>query len=126
MTRYLSAEQILFIHARLIDETGGEHGVRDLGMLQAAIHRPKSTFDGEELYPDIISKATALMESLVKNHAFLDGNKRTGISAVAMFLQANGLILIASNFQLVEFTLQVAQSQLDLDAIANWLRAHSQ
>lgn len=125
MTRYLSVEQVLFIHARLIDETGGEHGVRDLGMLKAAVERPKSTFDGRELYPDIFSKAAALMESLVNNHAFIDGNKRTGITVVALFLLRNGLMITATNIQMVEFTLQVAQSQMDLRAIENWVRAHS-
>jgi len=124
MTRFLTAEQVLFIHARLIDETGGEHGIRDLGMLEAAVNRPKSTFDGEELYPDIYAKAAALMESLINNHPFLDGNKRTGITSVEMFLQTNSLTLSASNSQLVEFTLQVAQSHIDLQAITEWLQAH--
>lgn len=126
MTSYLSAEQVLFIHARIIDETGGEHGVRDLGMLQAAVVRPQATFDGEDLYPDIYSKAAALMESLVNNHPFLDGNKRTGIAAVALFLLRNGGVLKVNNTQVVDFTLQVAQSQLDATAIADWLRLHSE
>lgn len=125
MTHHLSVEQVLFIHARLIDETGGEHGIRDLGMVKAAVDRPKTTFDGQELYPDIYVKAAALMESLVNNHAFLDGNKRTGITVVALFLLRNDLKISATNTQMVEFTVQVAQSQLDLGAIENWLRAHS-
>jgi len=126
MTRYLTAEQVLFIHARLIEETGGEHGVRDLGLLQAAVARPQATFDGEELYPDVFAKAAALMESLVNNHPFLDGNKRTGIAAAALFLALNGVQLTASNPQVVEFTLGVARSQSDLATMAQWLRAHSQ
>ncbi len=124
MTGYLTAEQVLFIHSRIIAETGGEHGVRDLGMLQAAVARPQATFDGDKLYPDLFSKAAAMMESLVNNHPFLDGNKRTGIASVAIFLQQNDMILTASNSQVVEFTLQVAQSQLDAAEIANWLRTH--
>jgi death on curing protein len=124
MTRYLGAEQVLFIHARMIDETGGEHGIRDLGLVLAAVARPQATFDGDDLYPDIFAKAAALMESLVNNHAFLDGNKRTGIAAVALFLQRNGITLTASNPQVVELTLQVAQSQIDAKGIADWLREH--
>ncbi len=75
--KYLSAEQVLFIHSRLIDETGGSHGIRDTGLLQAAVERPKATFGGKDLYPDIFYKAAALLESLIKNHPFIDGNKRT-------------------------------------------------
>ena len=64
MTIYLTAEQVLFIHYRLVSETGGEHGVRDIGLLESAIARPKATFDGQELYTNIFDKAAALMESL--------------------------------------------------------------
>ncbi|MBC8508685.1 MAG: type II toxin-antitoxin system death-on-curing family toxin [Chloroflexi bacterium] len=124
MTRYLTAEQVLFIHARMIDETGGEHGIRDLGLVQAAIARPQATFDGEELYPDLFTKAAALMESLVNNHAFLDGNKRTGIAAVALFLQINGVTLDANNPQFVAFIMQVAQSKISVGKISNWLKNH--
>lgn len=122
MTKFLTAEQILFIHSRLINETGGEFGVRDLGVLQAAVARPKATFDGTERYPDIFSKAAALMESLVNNHPFLDGNKRTGITIVGLFLQINGWILTADNHQLSQFVLQVAQSKFDNEAIISWLK----
>ena len=87
--QYLSPEQVLFIHARLIAETGGEHGVRDIGLLQSAVARPKATFDNKELYPDVANKAAALMESLINNHPFVDGNKRTGITAAVLFLRIN-------------------------------------
>lgn len=80
MTRYLTVPQILFIHARLIDETGGAHGLRDLGALEAASARPQATFAEQELYPDFFSKAAALLDSLINNHPFVDGNKRTGIT----------------------------------------------
>jgi death-on-curing protein len=79
--KYLSATQVLFVHSRLIDTTGGAHGIRDLGLLQSAVSRPKATFGGKDLYPDIFHKAAALMESLVKNHPFIDGNKRTAITS---------------------------------------------
>ncbi len=125
MTRYLTAEQVLFIHSRLITETGGEHGVRDLSLLQAAVARPQATFDGDELDPDIFSKAVVLLESLVNNHPFVDGNKRTGITAVGLLLQLNGKSLTVRNPELVRFTLQVAQSQHEITAIAAWLRNNS-
>jgi death-on-curing protein len=84
---YLTAEQVLFIHARLIAETGSEHGVLDLGLLQSAVARPQATFDKQDLYPDLFSKTAALLESLIGNHAFVDGNKRTAITAAGLFLR---------------------------------------
>ena len=93
MTHYLTPEQVLFIHSRLVDETGGAHGIRDLGMLLSALGRPQATFQGKDLYSDLFSKAAALMDSLVRNHPFIDGNKRTAITSTAIFLRINGFHL---------------------------------
>ena len=123
---YLTAEQVLFIHARLISETGGAHGVRDLGLLQSAVARPQATFDGQDLYPDLFSKAAAIMESLVGNHAFVDGNKRTAITSVGLFLRINGYRLTAGNQQLEVFVLQCAQRLIPLEQMALWLESHSE
>jgi death-on-curing protein len=106
VTIYLTAEQVLFIHYRLVSETGGEHGVRDIGLLESAIARPTATFDGQELYTDIFDKAAALMESLVNNHPFIDGNKRTGIACTVLFLRQNGIPFSAKNSDLERFTLR--------------------
>ncbi len=97
---YLSPAQLLFIHARLIAETGGAIGVRELGLLAAAVARPQATFDGEDLYPDLLTKAAALMDSLVRNHPFVDGNKRTGITAAGLFVMIDGWQLTASSAEL--------------------------
>ncbi len=126
MTHYLTLPQILFLHARLIDETGGSHGLRDLGLLESAGARPQATFDGNDLYPDLFSKAAALMDSLINNHPFVDGNKRTGITATGLFLQRNGYRLTATNAELETFTLQVAGQRINITDIAVWLQAHSQ
>lgn len=122
---YLTAQQLLFIHARLITETGGEHGVIDLGLLQSAIARPRATFDGQDLYPGLFSKAAALLESLIGNHAFLDGNKRTAITAVGLFLFRNGYRLSVSNQQLETFTLQCARHEVSFDQMISWLERQS-
>ncbi len=123
--KYLTPEQILFLHARLIDETGGRHGLRDLGLLESATARPRATFGGEDLYPDLFSQAAALMDSLIHNHPFVDGNKRTGITAAALFLMVNGYRLAATNPELDAFTRRVAEARPDLSEIADWLKAHS-
>jgi death on curing protein len=122
---YLTAEQALFIHARLIAETGGAHGVLNLGLLQSAVARPQAIFDGQELYPDLYAKAAALLESLVNNHAFIDGDKHTAITAVGLFLLINDIRLVADNQALETFVLQCAQQQISLADSAAWLANYS-
>ena len=124
--KFLSAEQILFIHARLIEETGGSHGVRDLNMLLSAMGRPQASFDNQDLYPNLFSKAAALMESLIRNHPFVDGNKRTGVVAAGLFLRRNGYRLTTNNAELVTVTMDIAQSKSSLADLAIWLRENSQ
>jgi len=120
---YLTPEQVLFIHSRLVTETGGSHGLRDLALLESSVARPRATFDSNELYPDLFTKAAALMDSLINNHPFLDGNKRTGITATGLFLRINGWVLTASSEELVACTMRVAVEGLEIDELANWLRA---
>ncbi len=125
MTQYLLPEQVLFLHSRLIAETGGAHGVRDLGMLLSAIGRPQTTFDHHELYPDLFTKAAALMDSLVRNHPFVDGNKRTAIAAASIFLSINHYQLVVENEEMVRFTLACAQSQVSLVEMTLWFKQYS-
>lgn len=122
---YLTAEQVLFIHARLISETGGDHGVRDLGLLLSAVARPQATFDQQDLYPDLFSKAAAFLESLIGNHAFVDGNKRTAITSAGLYLRLNGYCLTANNEQLESFTLDCAQGLVSLKKMALWFERNS-
>jgi death-on-curing protein len=122
---YLSAEQVLFIHARLIEETGGTHGVRDLNMLLSALGRSQLTFDDEDLIPDLFRKAAALLEALIRNHPFVDGNKRTGVVAAGLFLRQNGYRLMVKNEELVSIGMGVAQSNYTLDELASWMEANT-
>lgn len=122
--KYLTEEQVLFIHSRLIDETGGVHGVRDLGLLQSAVSRPKATFGSEDLYPDICHKAAALMESLIKNHPFIDGNKRTAITSAGIFLQRNGYILETAQRELEQFTLSVVTGKASFEDAVKWFEKY--
>lgn len=125
MIHYLTAQQVLFIHARLIEMTGGEHGLRDVGALVSAVARPGATFEGYELYPDPFAKAAALMESLTLEPPFVDGNKRTNVTAAALFLQANGRRLKADDDEMARFTSYVADEWPPLDEIADWFREHT-
>ena len=112
--KYLRDEEVLFLHNRLIEETGGAHGVRDLNLLLSALFRPRATFKGKPLYPDLFSKAAALMESLARNHPFVNGNKRTAFSTACLFLERNGHRLKASTKSLVELTSKVATGSISL------------
>ena len=125
MTEYLSPQQILFIHYRLIEMTGGTHGIRDVGALQSAAARPQVTFDGEELYPDLFTKAGALFESLAKNPPFIDGNKRTAVSSAALFLIKNGFSLETTQDDLYSFAISMATGAAGAQEAAEWLQEKS-
>lgn len=101
---------------------GGSSGVRDFTMLESALGRPFATFGGHDLYADIFLKAGALIQSVVKNHPFVDGNKRTAwVSAVAL-LKMKGWQIIAKEDEVVEFMVRVANENLSVDEIARWLK----
>jgi death-on-curing protein len=123
---YLTVEEVLLLHARLIQRTGGSGGVRDIGLLESALARPRATFEGEDLYPDLWHKAAALMQSLIKNHPFVDGNKRTALITTGLFLELNGYMLTASNDEAARFSLQAAAGDVDVEAMAAWIENHSQ
>lgn len=121
----LTPQQILFIHYRLIESTGGSHGVRDLGALQAAAARPQATFDGKDLYPDSFAKAAALMESIIKNHPFVDGNKRTAITSAGILLGRYGLRIRCTQDELYNFTMSMATGAATFKDAEQWFRSNT-
>ncbi len=125
MTVYLSLEQALELHRVQIRRFGGSARLRDRGALEAALARPQMTFGGEDLYPDVASKAAALMHSLVMNHPFVDGNKRVGAHASVLFLLSNDVEPTFRPGELVDITLAVARGEVSAEALAIWLRQRS-
>lgn len=123
---YLAPTQILFIHSEIIAETGGTNGVRDLNLLESAAARPQSSFDGHDLYQNIFTKSAALFESLVRNHPFIDGNKRTALSANGLTLELNGYNLQTTKDEDVLITLKIAENLVTFEEISAWLKKHSQ
>jgi len=117
MTEYLGVEQVLALHAALLEATGGAPGLRDKGLLESAIARPAASFGGQDLYPSLAAKAASLMESLVGNHPFVDGNKRIAIATTELLLQINGYRLIADDETLEEMTLAAAASEVEMEEI---------
>lgn len=124
--RYLTIAEALEIYQRLMQQTGGLVGIRDLGALESAIAQPYMTFDGNELYPSLAEKAAALGFSLIQNHPFADGNKRTGHAAMETFLALNGYEINASTEEQAEIILSVASGKLSREDFAEWLSNHIQ
>ena len=124
--RYLSAQELLVIHSEIIDQTGGLHGVRDIGLLQSIVEKPRTRLDKRGLYKGIFLKAAAYLQSLVRYHVFLDGNKRTAIGATARFLFLNGYELKATNKEVESFVLRIVVQKLELPTIVSWLEKHTQ
>lgn len=122
MIRYLTLVEILNIHHQVAQRSGGAEGIRDLGALESAIAQPHMTFSGEDLYPTIVDKAAALGFSIVMNHPFVDGNKRTGHAAMEIFLVLNGLEINASTDEQEAIILALASGELDRDIFTNWLQ----
>ncbi len=117
----ISKEQVLRIHTSLIKETGGIDGIRDENLLDSALNSPFQTFDSKELYPEISDKVAQLSYSIIKNHPFLDGNKRIGVHIMLVFLALNNVKNSYTQKELIDFGLKVADSSLSKDEIKSWL-----
>ena len=120
MTDYLTVADVLAVHADQIDRYGGAHGVRDLGLLEAALYRPQTGY-----YGDLIVEAAALWESLSENHPFLDGKKRTAFAAVYTFLAINGAQFTAPAGETWSFLSRLYErNQFRFEKLVPWLRRH--
>lgn len=123
--KYLTSQQILAIHDQMIKRFGGSQGVRDLGLLESAAGRPEATFEGNDLYISVFDKAAALLQSLLKNHPFVDGNKRTALTSAGVFLKLNGKKLINTHDEEVKFAVSVDNKHLSLEEISAWFKSHT-
>ncbi len=122
MIRYLRLGEVLELHRRLIATSGGSPGLRDLGLLEGSLSQLRQTFSGVDLYPTLIEKAAVLGFSLIKNHPFVDGNKRVGHAAMEVMLMLNSYELIASNESTEAVVLAVASGMLDRQQFTEWVR----
>ncbi len=121
----LIKEQIIKLHSMSIKQSGGMNGVRDNGLLDLALNSPFQTFENEELYPSIQSKAARLCFSLISNHPFNDGNKRIGILAMLVFLDVNQIMIDCSDEDLIDLGLGVASGKYKTDYIKTWIINHT-
>ncbi len=125
MTDFLSTEDVLTLHADQVELYGGEHGVRDMGLLDSAVAQPRASFGGQFLHNDLFEMAAAYLYHLVQNHPFLDGNKRTGAVAAMVFLDLNGVEIDAPKGSLYDLTMAVATGQAGKAEITEFFRAHA-
>ncbi len=123
--QYLSAEEVLIIHAALIDRTGGLAGVRDVGLFQSVLAGPWQSFQGQERYPTIHEKAAAYLHGFAVGHVFADGNKRIGFASAVRFLDQNGYQFSATNREVERFVLSVVIDRRTVKEVAEWLAEHS-
>jgi len=123
--KYLTVKDVLLLHNMAVDESGGSHGLRDLGLLESAVARPQASFDGQDLYSTIFLKAGVLIHSLLRNHPFVDGNKRTSMFSAMTFLELNGYRFDARQKEVVKFALRVENDRLSVEEISEWLKEHA-
>ncbi|WP_421826438.1 type II toxin-antitoxin system death-on-curing family toxin [Larkinella sp.] len=122
----ISTDEVLLIHRRLIEDFGGSDGVRDEGIMLSAIARPYSGFGDTEFYQTPVEKAAAIIESIVKNHPFIDGNKRTGYVLMEIILRSNNLFINASQQERYNFVIQIAEGNLEYNGILSWIKNHTE
>lgn len=121
----LNREQIIKLHEMLLKETGGVPGIRDISLLESAINSPFQTFDKVSLYPTLERKAARLGYGIVKNHPFLDGNKRIGLLAMLTFLEINGIKLDYTDEELIKIGLALADGTFSEKQLLTWISLHS-
>lgn len=119
---FLSVEDVMFIQERVLAQDGGLAGVRDMGLLSAAVMMPQQAFGGELLHDDLPSMAAAYLFHLAKNHAFLDGNKRVALASAISFLIVNGTSKLPDQDEAAEITLAVASGQMSKIELIAWFR----
>ena len=121
----LSIETVVNIHSELIRHIGGSSGIRDENLLDMSVNAPFQTFGGIDLYPTLIDKAAHLTYSLIKNHPFIDGNKRIGITVMIIFLKANGIEITCTNEALAALGWGLADGSITEAELIEWIISHS-
>ena len=123
--RHLTLTEVLELHDRVIEQSGGSAGIRDFGGLMSALAQPRMTFGGEDLYPTIVEKASVIAFSLIKNHPFVDGNKRIGHAAMETLMLLNGLEIDDAVSRQEKVVLQLAAGSITREEFTDWVVAHT-
>ena len=122
---YLSRDQILLIHSMIVDETGGSHGVRDHHVILSLEAASRQGVFGRELFPTVFEKAAVYARNIIMGHPFVDGNKRTGMTAAAVFLENNNYAIKIKEGGIEQLALEIVTDKLSIKEISSWLKKHS-
>lgn len=123
--RFLSLGEVLALHRRILAESGGGSGVRDLSAVASAVAQPRMAVGGQDAYPTLVEKAAALGYSLIRNHGFVDGNKRVAHAAMEVFLVLNGFEINESVDEQERFMLSLAAGEVTREGLTEWLRSRT-
>lgn len=123
--KYLSEAEVIAINEEMIALYGGLHGVKDLNLLRLAVGRPQMSVGFQDAYKTIFDKAAAMFHSIINNHPFLDGNKRTSLFSAVLFLELNGRVLEFKRKEAVKFTLKAHDGDWSVEQISSWFKEHS-
>jgi death on curing protein len=120
----ISIEEVVVFQKKIIDKTGGAIGIRDLGLIESALNNALVTFDGQDLYKETEEKISVITFALIKNHGFVDGNKRIGIAVMILLLRLNRISIVYTQEELVNLGLGIADGSLKEEDIQNWIQRH--
>jgi death-on-curing protein len=121
----LTLDEVIALHKKVVNATGGSQGVRDAGLLESAVLGCYQSFDGEDLYPTITEKAARMAYAVCKNHPFVDGNKRVAIASMLVILRMNDIVILFTQQELITLGLGIADGSIDYEDIVNWIATHS-
>lgn len=120
----ITLDNLLLLHSFSIRDFGGSQGIRDIDLLKSAVERPSATFDGQELYTTPVAKAAAILESILKNHPFVDGNKRTGWLACIVILRLNNYTFTLTEEEAYQFVIKIASSNTEFENIVDYIQSN--
>jgi death on curing protein len=124
MMRFLSIENVVLFHEKIIKETGGSTAIRDRGLIESALNRAFMTYDRKDLYPSSIEKISVIAYSLISNHGFVDGNKRIGVAVMVIMFKMNNIKVHFTQQELIDLGLKTAEGLMKEKDIINWINEH--
>ena len=124
--KMLEMKDIILFHKKLIEKTGGSDGIRDYSLIDSALNRAFASFDGKDFYESIEEKISVITTSMVKNHGFVDGNKRIGIAVMLLLLQLNEIVVQYIQTELIELGLNIASGNYSEQDVKEWIEEHKE
>ncbi|MBP7073119.1 MAG: type II toxin-antitoxin system death-on-curing family toxin [Clostridia bacterium] len=124
--KIVKIDDVIAFHNKIIERTGGSKEIRDIGLIESALNRAHATYDSKDLYEDFLDKVSVIAVSLIKNHGFIDGNKRIGIATMLLLLKLNNFSIVYQQEELIELGLKIASGQIKEQAVKTWIEEHKE